>query len=306
MNTNFEDFKVLGDLPLDQAADKLRQLGAEDLADEFEEAWLEQPDRQPYTFASRGGPKQDLAYLHTSHAFGYLKADWASRDPAPIQDIADAEPDPSLIEARITISLDGLRLAKYPGKGDAHHLLFGFASQSLSQGRIDHLHFNASFDVREGEQAAVAGQSIFVGLKVADEGVSLNCITIEVQKKDLKFLKLLDSGLLRAGLQVVPDGQPALALYCGLSSNLTRTVALRNLPIQKFDLGLDFSRKLTSGRLAEGSYIAVQVPEAAQAVWDWEEWAFNPKNGRIVRSGEFKKLIPYNYIIFGVQRHESG
>lgn len=306
MNANFEDFRVLGDLPLDQAADKLRQLGAEDLADEFEEAWLEQPEPvRVHTFASRDFTRPDLAFLPTSHVVGYLDADWASRDPAPIKGFADTEPDRSLIEERITVSLDGLRVAKYPGKGDLHHLLFGFASQSVSQGRVDHLHFNATYDVREGERAGVAGHPIFVGLKVSVEGVWLSCMTIEVQKKDLGFLKLLDSGLLRSGLQLVPEGQPALALYCDLSSNLTRAVALRNLPIQKFDLGLDFSRKLTSGRLKEGSYIAVQVYESDQAEWNWKKWAFNPNNGCIVRSGDFKELIPHNYIIIGVQKSES-
>jgi len=32
-------------------------------------------------------------------------------------------------------------------------------------------------------------------------------------------------------------------------------------------------------RLAEGSYLAVQVPQTSLLIWDWNEWVFNRANG---------------------------
>jgi hypothetical protein len=54
---------------------------------------------------------------------------------------------------------------------------------------------------------------------------------------------------------------------------VTKAIARRhrNVPVQEFYLGLDFGSTATGARLAEGSYLAVQVPEAVQTVWDWEE-----------------------------------
>jgi len=36
-------------------------------------------------------------------------------------------------------------------------------------------------------------------------------------------------------------------------------------------MGLDFSHIATRARLAEGSYLAVQIPETIQTVWNWTE-----------------------------------
>jgi hypothetical protein len=58
-------------------------------------------------------------------------------------------------------------------------------------------------------------------------------------------------------------------------------------------------------RLAEGSYLAVQIPESLQTVWDWDEWVFNPANGQVVNKAEPTQLIPYNYLVFSVSRQDG-
>jgi hypothetical protein len=55
-------------------------------------------------------------------------------------------------------------------------------------------------------------------------------------------------------------------------------------------------------RLAEGSYIAVQIPESFQTVWDWSEWVYKPTNGQIVNKANPTSLIPYNYLVYSVSR----
>jgi hypothetical protein len=68
-------------------------------------------------------------------------------------------------------------------------------------------------------------------------------------------------------------------------------------------LGLDFGPDPARARLAEGRYLAVQVPESERTGWDWGRWAFEPASRRVVdRSGEVPD-VPFNYLIFRVSRH---
>jgi hypothetical protein len=70
-------------------------------------------------------------------------------------------------------------------------------------------------------------------------------------------------------------------------------------------MGLDFSPIPTRARLAEGSYLAVQIPETMHTVWDWGEWVYNPGNGRVVNKDDPTQLIPYNYLVFSISRYEG-
>ena len=75
--------------------------------------------------------------------------------------------------------------------------------------------------------------------------------------------------------------------------------------VQDFDLGLDFSTIPMRGRLAEGAYLAVQIPESFQTVWDWAEWVYLPAKGLVVKRDDHQELIPYNYLVFGISRYEG-
>jgi len=57
--------------------------------------------------------------------------------------------------------------------------------------------------------------------------------------------------------------------------------------------------------MAEGAYLAVQIPEMLQTVWDWSEWIYNPASGQVVSKQDHTQLIPYNYIIFSVSRYDG-
>ena len=67
----------------------------------------------------------------------------------------------------------------------------------------------------------------------------------------------------------------------------------RNAPVQDFYLGLDFTNIAAGARLAEGSYLAAQIPETLHSVWDWDEWVYHPTKGRVV-----SKALAQNYFIF--------
>ena len=297
----FEEFPVLGRLPPAQAAAKLRELGDETTAALLEGA---QPkglfDRSPW-------PVQDRPWQHTAHAFGYLGPAAPSDEPASIRHAGNIDADLSLRQARITIKLDRLRVAAYPG-GGMHRVLFDFAAQNRLPNDVEDLHFNATFRVRDGEHAAVLGYPIFVGLNVGNAGVALKCYTINVQNDaDEALLGLLEGDVFRTGLKLAATVQPAIAPLSGMAVALTRTLAARhrNVPVQNFQLGLDFTNIPTGARLAEGAYIAVQIPESLEIAWNWSEWMFLQTSGQVVSRANPTQLIPYNYLIFSVTRHEE-
>src|SRR5207248_9383399 len=111
----FDDQPVIGKLPPEQAAAKLREVGENEAADMLEVA----QDTQSKAFELRGRkswwPFQDKLWQHTAHAFGYLAPSAPGNDLQPIRSIGNIPADASLKNARIKIALNRLRVASYPG-----------------------------------------------------------------------------------------------------------------------------------------------------------------------------------------------
>ena len=304
--TWFDDLPVLGALPPEEAAVKLRQLGETEAAEALEEAETKEVVSYQVTRKIRW-PFSARPWQHTAHAFGYLAPAPPGGAPLPIQGAGAIAADPTLKNARVKITLDRLRVADYPG-GSTHRVLFDFYAQNQVPGDVEHLHFNATYRVREGESAALLGYPVFVGLNVGTEGVAFKCYTVNVgNEADEAFLGFLESDAFKAGLRLASAAQPVIAPFSEMAFGLTRTIAARNrnVPVQDFFMGLDFSPIATRARLAEGSYLAVQIPETVHTVWDWNEWVYNPANGRVVNKDDPGQLIPYNYVVFGVSRYEG-
>jgi hypothetical protein len=129
-----------------------------------------------------------------------------------------------------------------------------------------------------------------------------------LNEEDEAALSFLESDVFKGGLKLASTVQPAIAPLSAMAKGLTETIAKRkkNAPVQDFYLGLDFSNITTRARLAEGSYIAVQIPESMKLAWDWDEWVYDPSSGQVVNDYDRTELIPYNYIIFSVSRYEES
>ncbi|HEX6289863.1 MAG TPA: hypothetical protein VFZ66_11760 [Herpetosiphonaceae bacterium] len=304
----FDELPVIGKLAPQQAAAKLREMGEHTTADTLESTQSEQPTRS----TSFGGikslwPFQDKPWQHTTHAFGYLAPSAPGSTPQPIQHAGNIAPDPTLKNGRIKITLDRLRVASYPG-GGIHRVLFDFYAQNQVADNVEHLHFNSTYRVREGEQAAIIGYPVFIGLNVGTEGVAFKCFTVNVQNDDDEaMLDALDSDVFKAGLKLVDTLQPAIAPLSSMAFSLTKSIAARNrnVAVQDFYMGLDFGSLPMGARLAQGAYLAVQIPEQLQTVWDWSEWVYNPNNGQVVNKNNPAQIIPYNYIVFSVGKYEG-
>lgn len=302
----FADLPVLGALPREAAAAKLRELG-----DETSAARLERLPGRPVTFG--GGLRSwlfgDRAWEHTAHAFGFLPASAAgAAEPRPIASIGTVAADPTLRNARLRIVLNRLRVADYPGSG-LHRVLIDFYARNQVPGQAEDLHFDATYRVREGEQAPIAGYPVFVGINVGTDGVALRCHTVNVKNDgDEALLDFLEGDVFKAGLKLAETAQPAIAPLSQMALGITKSLAQRNrnVSVQDFYLGLDFAGTGMGARLAQGDYIAVQIPETLQVVWSWDDWVYDPRTGHIVSKAEPTRLIPYNYLVFGVTRYEGS
>jgi hypothetical protein len=265
--------------------------------------------RELKTFGLRGWFRgKEPAWQHTAHAFGYIDQDAAYDERSlPIKHAGQIAADSTLRDSAIRITLDRLRAAKYPGSG-THRILFDFYAQNQTGNNIEHLHFNTTFRVREGEEAAVIGYPIFVGLRVATDGLAFRGFTVNVKNDDDEaLLSLMESDVMRSGLRLLSTAQPALAPLSGIAVALTTALAKRNrnVPVQDFFMGLDFSTIPTRARLREGAYIAVQIPQRLELAWDWADWVYDIKNGHIVHRDNRQALVPYNYVVLGVTRQKD-
>lgn len=309
----FKNTPVIGKLPPGDVSRILHEAGETDLAKTIDaQIALESTEHHEKDIAFRGvsdwWPFSDQPWQHTAHSFGYVSLSAvADQEHADIVSATQIEPDTSLVDSQIKITLSGIRAAGYPG-GGRHRVLLDFYAQNQSATETEHLHFNSTFSIQEGEHAAILGFPIFTGLRISNTGVAFKCFVVNVRNEsDETFLKFLEDDAFRAGLKLTGELQPNLSLFARMAYNITLGIAKRNrnIPVQEFYLGLDFDQTGITARIAEGTYIAVQIPETNQMIWDWKNWIFDKSSGRIVSRSNGKDLVPYNCIIFTVSRYKA-
>ena len=126
-------------------------------------------------------------------------------------------------------------------------------------------------------------------------------------EQDEALLDFLNSDVFKAGLKLAKTAQPAIAPLSGMAVGLTKSLASRNkkVPVQEFYMGLDFTTIPWHAKLAEGFYIAVQIPQMMETIWEWVDWVYHPGTGQIVNRDDKRTLIPHNYLVFSVSRYEG-
>jgi hypothetical protein len=253
-------------------------------------------------------------WLNTQHQYGYI----APFTPGaqryyPIKSASNIPAADSLKGKRINLRLDYLRVYRYPTPlfslgHSVHTILFTFeARNQVEQGREEPIAFNQLYKARAGQDAAVTGQPVFVGLTVGANGVGFVCRTVNVSNStDEQLVAILNSETVTAGLNLLTTAQPALGPLTTLARGLCVSLAThnRNVPVQEVNLGLDFETGATGARLAVGSYVAAQTARPDDI--EWSEWAFDVDTGTIRRDpqslaqGEEPYPLPYNAFVFRV------
>ncbi|MEO0533173.1 MAG: hypothetical protein AAF215_04830 [Cyanobacteria bacterium P01_A01_bin.123] len=298
----FDDLCVIANMSPEQAATKLYEMG-----DEVSAEALEEVTDEKVTILSLGRPWpfQNRLWQHTAYTFGYIPPDIADNRDIPISSASNVSSDLSLKGRQIKVTLNALRVASYPGSG-THQILFDFYAQNVLPEATEHLHFNSTYRVREGERAAILNYPIFLGINIGNDGLILKCFTVNVKnEEDEQAIKFLESDAFKAGLQLATTVQPAIRPLSEMAVGLTKSIAKRrkNVAVQDIQIGLDFGNNPMGAQLAQGVYVAVQIPEALKRAWDWKDWVYDATTGQIVKDYGRDQLIPYNYIAFGISSY---
>ena len=302
MPINAAEFKVIGDMRASKAAFKLEELGDNEAATELRytlEHVKVDPDFKHTIWIWSKKPK---AYQHTFHAYGYISPE-KTLAPSPV-DVIDAgfiQPDTSMANSKVKVTLDRLRVFDYPGRG-VHHVLFDFFAQHQTTNAEEDIHFGQIYRAQEGEGAGITGYPVFIGLKVSPEGVKFRCRTINVKNEDdERFLSFLNGDTFKNGLKLLESSNPLSPVVTEFATGIATSIAERNknVAVQDFDMGLDFSKIKTRAKLREGSYIAVQAPDVG---WNWSKWQFDPQKGQVVSKTDRTKTIELNYVVFSISK----
>lgn len=293
---------VLGEMKASEAAYVLERLGDKAKADEVRRSIeLGKRDVQ-FSKVNWVWSREPEPYQFTQHHYGFIEPQSSPSDQAiEIKEAGNIQPDASLKGARIKITLDRLRVFRYPG-GGVHQVLFDFYGQHQTTTASEDIHFSQLYRAQEGQGAGITGYPIFVGLQVGSEGVKFRCRTVNVKNEDdEKVVQFLNSDPFKNGLQLINSTNPLTPIVSSFATGLIEAFARRdeNVPVQNFDMGLDFSSIASRAKLREGSYIAVQAPDA---VWDWKRWRFNTVTGQVVSKEDATKTIPLNYVVFSISR----
>jgi hypothetical protein len=306
MSQWFSEDEVVSRMNSEEAAARLEQIGETDVA----LALRQQPARHGESVSHFGFTDlfsgQDKPWMHSTHIFGFLPSTPDAGDEQEILPPGRIAPDLTLKSGRINITLNRLRIAEYPGSG-RRQILFDFSAQNQLPAGAEDAHFSMMFHASQNSLVGIINYPIFIGLHVGSEGTMFRCYTVNVQNdQDEKLLSALDSEVFKKGLKLVEVAQPALAPFAEIAVGLTKTVASRNrnVPVQNIQMGLDFGGPQLGARLAQGDYLAVQVPTTELDLWDWANYTLNPRTGEIVDVDEGKP-IPYNYLAFGVSAYHG-
>jgi len=296
----FEDIKAIGEYPPEEIAAKLQQMDDPDTANKF----LERANAEQIGEAGIfGGSLQP--WEHATHQFGYIAPlSQGVKDLQQIQYAGALKPDETLKNGRINIRIDQLRIYKYPGSG-IHNVILTFAAQNRVAGSVESVTFSQTYRVPEGQMAGISGYPIFIGLNIGSQGIAFECSTVNIKNdSDEKILETLESKPFKDGLNLLTTFQPVISPFTEVTLGIVKTLAARNrnVAVQKFYLGLDFEQSALGARLAEGNYIAVQVP--SETTIDWNKWGFNPNTGAIVHRANSMPL-EHNFIVFRVSRYEE-
>jgi hypothetical protein len=303
----YADDEVLARMPRNEAAARLEAIGEIDVALKLQKVPARNIERESSfgLFSAFSGSTRP--WMHATHLFGFLPRSPSAGHDQEILVPGRIEPDQSLRNGRINVTLNRLRIAEYPGRGP-RQILFDFSAQNHLDSGVEDAHFNMIFRAGQNSVVGVINYPIFVDLNVGAEGTIVRCFTVNVQNdQDEKLLSALDSEVFKKGLKLATVAQPALAPLSEIAMGITRTVAsrYRNVPVQNIQMGLDFGGPQLGARLAQGDYIAVQVPMQAITGWDWSDYKFNPKVGEIVRADDGTP-IPYNYFAFGISAYTDS
>jgi len=296
----------ISDLTLNETIGYLNDIGDKKNAGELRSLMDEKPDWADRKISDvEDSPRLKRAtWRGTEHTFGFIRPE-EDKGMHTILFAGGIEPDAELRGKKVDILLSGLYTMNYPGWG-RHNILLQFnANHSInSKGKSVKVQFQQKYVSKENEGAGILGNFVFVGLAVPDAGLEFKVNVINLSNDDDESaLNVLDSDIIRKGLDMVHISLPGLETVTSLGEGIIRLVLTRNRNkiVQNFHLGLNMTDvQGPVARLREGTFMAVQCKRDQ---FNWSDWVYDNRKGLIVLRNDPSVRLPYNHILFTVAIH---
>ncbi len=288
----FGSVKQVSDLPEDRLIEQLKILNEDEVRTQLRGG---APRVATDTFGPGSGLVEWIVYpfRNVTHLVGFFDG------AGPLRSASEA-PDPLQPGVSVRMLLDRLHVHRYPGFGP-HSILFE-ATLVWDTGEKDgaKAHFARQLTVGRGA-AAIGGWPLFSEMTVPERGITLAFQTINLSSRlDKALAEALGSKEFDQGLKLVTGSLPAVAQVSSLVRGLIEWSASRsdNCAVQQVDIGLDARKPGAPGaRLAEGSYVFLQVPQTMADVWYFDEWEWNSDKNAIVNRDNGDPLAANHFIV---------
>jgi len=282
---------TIGELPVVQSAFHLKNIGDDKM-------FTELSSRIEGDMLMSLETVSEKIYTYATHAIGFVDPN----KPLKISSAQEITADENLKNKRLKISLDLLYVREYPGgKNSIHEVFFNFkAKNQLSEGIEQLLEYNQTRNIGQGQSSGQASTPIFIGLNAGKEGILVSCKTVNVENEsDKKFMQILRSSEAQKGLTLLNAVNPIIPILTGLGQGIATYICDKNIKVQDFDLGLNFSNIPSQAKLKAGTYIAIQVKSLE--AWNWNKWSYDPARGTIISKTDSSQTAPFNYVIFSIK-----
>jgi hypothetical protein len=299
----------ISDLTVTEAISYLHEIGDRESSD----ALRSLVDENPALADRKIGEVEDSPRLSratwrgTEHTFGYI----AGQETEGVHAVVFAgsiDPDDHLRHEQVDLLLSGLFTMNYPGWG-RHQVLLQFTARhgASPEDKPVKVQFQQKYLSREKEGAGILGNTIFSGLTVPAEGLAFEVNVINLANdEDEAALRVLDSDVIKKGLDLVHTAIPGIETVTRLGEGLVKLVLARNRNkiVQFFHMGLNLTGVPGPiARLREGTFVAVQCRRDRL---NWSDWVYDSQRGLVVLRRDHSVRLPYNHLLFTVVRHRNG
>ncbi len=296
----------ISDLTLTEAIDYLQEIGDRENAEPLQSLIREDPSLAHRKISEvQETPRLSRAtWRGTEHSFGYIRPQ-KKKGLHSILFAGSIDPDMSLANSRVDILLSGIYTMNYPGWG-RHNILLQFNARhgTDAKGKPLRVQFQQKYVSKEKEGAGILSNFIFTGLTVPPRGMDFEVNIINLSnEEDEAALTVLDSEVIRKGLDLVHTALPGLETITRLGEGIVKLVLTRNRNkiVQSFHLGLNLTGvQGPVARLREGTFLAVQCHRDRL---NWSDWVYDAQKGLVVLRQDTSVRLPYNHILFTVVKH---
>lgn len=209
----------LGDRKIEDIIRYLRTVDDAELADELVPAQIV-ADHDAYALFQGKAPSR---FVRVASICGFLPESGTGEMTA----VASASGDADLHGKPLDISLVGLHVARYPGRG-THTLLFDFGIEPRTKSGARVFHYSSRFEAKNGETVPVHGFPLFTGLKLSGDGLVFGFRTINISSSfNETLLDFLGHDEFKNGLSLATLSNPVLGQVSQMAVSLAGWLADR-------------------------------------------------------------------------------